>query len=310
MSNTQGSFNPQFEVNPDQHQLQPEHCRANEMQIKNMGRDSRQQVRIEYPTTNGILGAIYTVSTAFLSQTDRVILGNRILNLNNCQLSKGACMGEVKAQIMLDGIKEEQAKDKGEFMEHLSHDVQNDKLVVIASHGGDIEHHTDVEAEYVANHFSCDRVSLWLCKGFSSKTNGDSNEDALMRWHITATEINPKSFPKLNTILRPTPTFDYSIAFHGWKEDSICVGGNDKSAEIGLIGAIKDEIVNKLPGDSNIVVKDSDCRHGFNGDKPENIVNRLGTHGIQIEQCGRARRDYHDIIAQAVVDIIGPRING
>jgi len=55
---------------------------------------------------------------------------------------------------------EEQAKDMGELIEKLNHDVQNHKLVVIAPHGGNIEPGTDVEAEYVANHFSCDRVSL------------------------------------------------------------------------------------------------------------------------------------------------------
>jgi phage replication-related protein YjqB (UPF0714/DUF867 family) len=308
MSNNQGSFHAQFEVEPDEHRVHPEHCKANETQIKNIGRHSREQVRIEFPTANGILGAIYTVSSFFLNHAGGVILGNRIGDLNNCQPSGNACKGEVKAQIMIEGLDyDEEAEEKGELIEHLNHDVQNSKLVVIAPHGGEIEQWTDVEAEYVANHFSTDRVSLWLCKGFSYK----DNEDALERWHITSTEISEKSFPKLNTIIGPNPTFNYSIAFHGWKEDSICVGGNPENPDTGLKGDIKVAIKKALEErNSDIEVNVSPCPTGkFNGDKPENIVNRLGTNGIQIEQCKIARRDYHDVIAQAVANVIGTRIN-
>jgi len=81
---------------------------------------------------------------------------------------------------MIEGLDENegQAKDMGELVEKLNHDVQNQKLIVLAPHGGNIEPWTDVEAEYVANQFG-DRASLWLCKGFSSsKSNGHSNEDA------------------------------------------------------------------------------------------------------------------------------------
>ena len=64
----------------------------------------------------------------------------------------------------------------------------------------------------------------------------------------------------------------------------------------------------KLQG-TNICVEDTARPGGFNGDDPCNIVNRLGIKGIQIEQCKKARRDHHDKIAQAVVDVIGSRIN-
>ena len=57
--------------------------------------------------------------------------------------------------------------------------------MVIALHGGEIEKWTDNQAEYVGNHLSSERVSLWICKGFSSK----DDDDAFERWHITATDI-------------------------------------------------------------------------------------------------------------------------
>jgi hypothetical protein len=72
MSNNQGSFYARFEVEPDEHHVHPEHCKANETQIKNIGRHSHEQVRIEFHTANGILGAIYTVSSFFLNHAGGV----------------------------------------------------------------------------------------------------------------------------------------------------------------------------------------------------------------------------------------------
>ena len=109
--------------------------------------------------------------------------------------------------------------------------------------------------------------------------------------------LNSILFPKLNTIFGPK--FEYSIAFHGWTQESICVGGSTESADNGLIREIKDAIKNVLIAEGSIIdVKDSDCPEGFNGNKPDNIVNRLGIKGIQIEQCREARDDFHDVIAQ------------
>jgi phage replication-related protein YjqB (UPF0714/DUF867 family) len=300
MSNNERSFEAEFKLDPDD-RLHPEHCKAKLKQIQNIGRHRHEQVRIEFPTTNGgTTSAIYTVSV-FHPDEGSVILGHKIPNLN-CNLNENKCKGVVKAQIMIEGLDDRKAEELGELVEHLSPNNQNRKLVVIAPHGGEIELGTDKQAEYVGNNLPSDRVSLWICKGFSSPGATDAYE----RWHITATEINERSFPKLKTIFEPK--FEYSIAFHGWTEDSICVGGNAESADAGLIGEIKDAIKSKLQG-SNIRVE-TNCPGGFNGDDPCNIVNRLGVKGIQIEQCQRARDDDHrDLIAQAVVDVIGSLIN-
>jgi hypothetical protein len=145
-----------------------------------------------------------------------------------------------------------------------------------------------------------------MCKGFSNPHAKDAHE----RWHITATEISERSFPKLESIFGPK--FEYSIAFHGWLQDSICVGGSAESKDAGLIGEIKHAIKDALIAKgSNIVVDDTDCPGQFNGDDPCNIVNRLGVKGIQIEQCRNARDDVklRDAIAQAVVEVIEVKIN-
>ena len=68
------------------------------------------------------------------------------------------------------------------------------ELVVLAPHGGDIEPHTDDQAELVAAATGC---SSWRCKGW--RPGGGAHE----RWHITSTDIDPGSFPLLEPS-RPT----------------------------------------------------------------------------------------------------------
>ena len=306
MNNNQGSYNAQFKLDipPSPSGLAKEHCRANRDQMEKICRHRGEQVRIEFPTANGTTSAIYTITTFHNDDSDLVFLGGKIKDqLQNCQLSNtDACEGEVKAQVTITGIDDNEAEERGEFIEYLSHDDRNHKLVVIAPHGGEIEQWTDKQAEYVRNYyFPSECVSLWICKGFSSK----DEEDAFERWHITSTELSEKSFPKLYAIFGQK--FEYSIAFHGWKQDSICVGG---SADNDLKCEIKDAIKKALKAEgSDIDVKDSNCPEDFNGNNSNNIVNRLGIKGIQIEQSRKARDDFHDVIAQAVVNAISSRIN-
>jgi phage replication-related protein YjqB (UPF0714/DUF867 family) len=74
---------------------------------------------------------------------------------------------------------------------------------------------------------------------------------------------------------------------------------------------IRCAIMKALEGaNPDIKVHVSPCPDGnFNGDSPENIVNRLGTNAIQIEQCKIARTKYHENIAKAVAGVIDTRIN-
>jgi phage replication-related protein YjqB (UPF0714/DUF867 family) len=306
MSNNVRSFETEFTLEPDDHRLHPEHCKANLKKIQDIGRHRHEQVRIEFDTTNrGRTGAIYTVSV-FHHDEGSIILGKRIGNLNNCKLDDNKCKGVVKDQITLEGLSEDNAKHKGEFIES-SIPSQNRKLIVIAPHGGNIEPWTDEQAQYVRENLHADdRVSLWMCKGFKHPDAPDDEHDAHNRWHITATEINERSFPQLRTIIEPK--FEYAIAFHGMEQNFICVGGNAESADAGLIEEIRDSIKHGL-NDPSIEVVATACGGGFSGDDPCNIVNRLGVKGIQIEQGLDIRRLHSDKIAQAVVDVIGPRIN-
>jgi hypothetical protein len=153
MSNNEGNyFETQFELDPRQpdDRLFKEHCMANHDQILGIGRNRNQQVRIEFRRENDVTtSAIYTVSV-FHPDQHRVILGHKIPNLN-CKLDGDKCKGVVKAQ-MIEGIEEQDAKDRGEFIEDMKHESQNNKLLVIAPHGGEVERMTDNQAKLVWSH--------------------------------------------------------------------------------------------------------------------------------------------------------------
>lgn len=152
MSNNARSFETEFKLEPDDHRLHREHCKANLKKIQDIGRHRHEQVRIEFDTTNrGLTGAIYTVS-AFHPDQGSVILGPKIDGyLQNCKLDNNKCYGTVKDQITIDGLSEEDAKDKGEFIELLNApNIQNRKLIVIAPHGGNIEPWTDEQEHYMS----------------------------------------------------------------------------------------------------------------------------------------------------------------
>lgn len=96
MSNNQGCYAAQFKL---RRPLAKEHCRAELGQIKMIGRDLYQQVRLELPTVNGTIPAIYIVSTVHEGSRMLYYVGEKILGFVNCLESSNAdsCIGQVKA---------------------------------------------------------------------------------------------------------------------------------------------------------------------------------------------------------------------
>jgi phage replication-related protein YjqB (UPF0714/DUF867 family) len=250
--------------------------------------------------------ALYTVIDLHNEEPDVAFLGFRDPESENHDLRdrlglSGADVfsGKIDSQVPHPTYTDAQAKDYSEFVERLTDNGRHTGLIAIAPHGGDIEAHTDEQAERVGGQLASKCVSVWLCKGF--KQGGG----AFDRWHITSTDINEESFPKLKTVIGRH--FEYAVAFHGWSEDSICIGG---SAPPALKLEIKTAVKRAISG-SDIVVATSDegtCPGVFNGDDPKNIVNRLGAIGIQLEQSKEARARYGIQIADAVADVLGPKI--
>ena len=195
-------------------------------------------------------------------------------------------------------ISEDRAEAEGEFIERLRDDGRQSRLIAIAPHGGDIERHTDRQAERVRSRLGVGAASAWRCKGW----NGDR---AFERWHITSTDINEASFPRLESVI--SRGFTYAVAFHGFDEAGILIGG---TAPDPLKLEIQSALARATRG-SGIEVRIARPNENFGGDDPCNIVNRLsagGGNGIQIEQCPHAREDRWRRIADAVAEVYRPKL--
>lgn len=297
------SYAAQFK--PDKDRFDPshrrEHCAVNLNQIHMIGRDLGQQVRIERPTASGTTLALYTIIDTHEENSDAVFVG--YTNLDDLRKRLGlsnthSFTGNLNAQVTAVGLTVSQARYNSEFIEQLDDNGHHHGLIVIAPHGGDIEPYTDEQAEHFGKQLSSKCVSVWVCKGF--KEHGG----AFDRWHITSTDVSEESFPKLKTVIGRH--FEYAVAFHGWRRRSICIGGCMPDP---LKQEIKMAIADAISGSSIDVATDGNgCPADFNGNDSENIVNRLGTIGVQIEQSEETRKCYGIQIADAVANVIGPRI--
>jgi len=275
-----------------------EHCSADPEMLTTIGRALGHQVRIK---RNDSEYGLYTVSEVRQENPDDIVrmggAGRERLGTNE------EFAATFDSQAPDPSCTDAEAEVKGEFVERLGDGGINRGLIVIAPHGGDIERHTDEQAECVASQLADKGVSSWLCKGW--RPGGG----ALERWHITSTDIHEASFPLLDSII--ARCFTYAVAFHGYTPDpgqpEILVGGTSALREE-VAMAIKDAVAG-----SDITVEPSDPIRDkdFNGDNLLNIVNRLtagGRNGIQIEQSLRARSSCGRAIADAVATVYNPEL--
>ncbi len=269
----------------------PEHCSADPEKLATVGRAPKHQVRIK---RNSSEYGLYTVSDVRPESPDNIV------RMGPTGLKRLGTSGEFAAildsQVAHPTYNDVTAKDRSEFVERLEDNGTG--LVVIAPHGGGIEPHTDEQAEHVASRLVAKAASLWRCKGWWRHRQGD----AFDHWHITSTEINEASFPRLNSII--SRGFAYAVAFHGFHKSEILIGGG--CAAESLKQEIKTEIERAIAGSGiRVRIASSDERYG--GDSPLNIVNRLtadGESGIQIEQSLQARSSHwRQKIADAVADV-------
>ena len=167
--------------------------------------------------------------------------------------------------------------------------------MALAPHGGMIEQFTDSQAERVAALVGSTHASVWRCRGFSEE------HGAARLWHITASELSDESFPLLKKISH-RGFAPHAVAFHGFKETGVLVGGRAPRP-------LKQEMVAALHcalRGTGIEVRPAGRSDRLDGDNPNNIVNRLtagGRNGVQIEQSLEARASFWERIAEAVASV-------
>ncbi len=260
----------------------PEHCWIDARLLASIGRTGRPQVRIE---RDGEL-ALYTVSAVVDQDRSDIVrmgrAGRRRLD------GPDAFDAKVDPAVTRSELDDERAAAEGELVERLSDDGRQRDLIALAPHGGQIEPHTDEQAQLVASTLG---RSSWRCKGW--KPDGG----ARARWHITSSDIDPASFPLLHAVAGRR--FRHAVSFHGFEGNGILIGGAAPDDLKHTVCCAIDEAL----GDIDIDVRIAGPNDPLGGDDPANIVNRLTVgrrHGIQIEQDDDVRRDHWREVAEAV----------
>lgn len=270
-----------------------EHCSADPEKLATIGRAEGHQIRVKRSNNEY---ALYTVSEIRQETPDTVI---RMAQEGRERLhTTDEFDATLESQVPHPTYSDRCAEAYGEFVERLTDNSSSHTgLIAIAPHGGAIEQWTDQQAERVASQLADKEISCWRCKGW--KQDGGAFE----RWHITSTDIHAASFPKLHTIINRQ--FTYTVAFHGFQEAVILIGG---SASDALKQEIKSAIQEAIAG-SNIKVEIAELSSHYNGDNPKNIVDRLANgNAIQIEQSLEARQNYWQQIADAVASLYKNKI--
>ena len=271
---------------------EPEHCSLDPAQLLAAGLAVGRQVRVRRAPASV---ALYTISE------DRPETDNSIVRMSKPARARlSASEEEAEFEVSVDTevprstLTDQEARTQSEFVERLSDYGGQKGLLVLAPHGGSIEHDTDRQAERVGEILGADRATVWLCRGF--KQGGGAWE----QWHITSSDIDDVSFPLLGSIAHRS--FEYAVAFHGFTEGDVLVGGG---ASRQLKKRIATAIQGALAG-TDIQVRIARGSEEFDGNNPRNIVNRLtegGIGGVQIEQSSEARKDYWKQIAEAVAGV-------
>ena len=272
-----------------------EHCSADPEKLATVGRASGHQVRIK---RNDSEYGIYTVCDVGHESPDNIV---RMGKTGRERLgTSDDFVAVLDSEVTHPTYNDNEAKTHNEFIERLEYNGAHTGLIVIAPHGGDIEPHTDQQAERVASRLMEKGAGSWWCKGWWNRQG-----DAFDHWHITSADIHEASFPRLNSII--SRGFTYAVAFHGFHEPEILIGGR---AADSLKQEIKMEIEGAIAG-SGICVRIASSEERYGGDSPRNIVNRLtadGDSGIQIEQSLQARSSHWQEIADAVANVFDRKL--
>jgi phage replication-related protein YjqB (UPF0714/DUF867 family) len=125
------------------------------------------------------------------------------------------------------------------------------RVILLVPHGGAIDQHTSLQIPPFRGALTTASATVWECQGAWAAGQ------TAARWHITATDLQERSFPGLWRIVhegvpyQPGVHFQYAVALHGfrWDTDSkkkgIIIGGRASRADKhAVMNAVRDAILN------------------------------------------------------------------
>ena len=132
---------------PDQPDLaaRREHCSVDPDRLRAIGREVGQQVRVE---REGVGAVLFTVGEARDESPEDVVRAGKMGRARFGPASEFPA--RVFARVPHPTLSDAEARRLGEFVERADDDGVATGLLVLAPHGGDIELHTDAQAERLA----------------------------------------------------------------------------------------------------------------------------------------------------------------
>jgi hypothetical protein len=189
-----------------------ERCSADPVMLNSIGRAVGHQVRITRKDNSRFI-ALYTVKQA----NPPADLGDPSrANVVRTGQAGRERLGTTVEEAIVHATVVDTAPLHGKpigvsFFEVAEDDGKQAYLIAIAPHGGEIEKHTDEEAEYLRDELVSKGypASAWICKGYGDELKGASD-----RWHITSTDLHPASFPLLQALITGSSAMvSHSMAF-------------------------------------------------------------------------------------------------
>jgi phage replication-related protein YjqB (UPF0714/DUF867 family) len=288
---------------PEQNDLkdESERCSADPVKLESIGRSIGQQIRITRSDSSNFV-AVYTVKQA----NPDADLGDpkqaNVVRTGKTGRERLGTTDGMAAIVQAKVVDDAPRPGAFSFVEYADDDGKQGYFIAIAPHGGEIEKRTDEQAKQAVTELTaaCFPASSWLCEG-----DGDREKGAFDRWHITSEDIQPACFPLLEPLV--SRTFCYGVAFHGFErekdEADIYIGG--AASPLLKLAIQKALIALKLP--IKVKISTRYDKPKFQGFSEKNIINRLATSGIQLEQSVKAR-EYCIEIACAVAKVFASRL--
>lgn len=267
------------------------YCRVGSTLASELGVDEGMQLRVaaDDPASGvDFSEKLFTVTDVVADDTGRITA--RRSDLDAIGASHGDA-GRASATVPHPAYDDEsEADEHDEFVESVTneHLAGSSDVVALAPHGTYIEAGTGRQAAHVASEFE---IPGWACYGYND------GGGAYRRWHVTSTEIEPRSFPMLNEIA--SHHYDAAIAFHGQSDDHVTVGGAAADLRRAVGSALLEEFDDE---DLTVEVVDDGENAGVS---PDNVVNAItcdDESGVQIEQPSVVRDD--EVVASRLAETV------
>lgn len=201
---------------------------SKELQRK-LGVDKRAHIRVDHPSF-----ATYYRVYNFHEDNEKPLLV-REDGLKRFGVGEGV---QVKLSSTVPQEDFMEARHTGGIAETVWDNEKQDKVLVTAPHGGDIEFGTDDMAVRLYKQLEKEDVpvSLWACHGFNQQAQKGSSYE---RWRIHKPTDSTGSYPKLQEVV--DRRFDHVVSFHLQKPKVFSVGGKADAK-------IRGEVADRLDG--------------------------------------------------------------